>query len=711
MKRLVYSLAGCLFGLVSPFTSSATAQVDATRTVVSIEATSPIAEESSYPYRRLAFVGAFTISRTGPTNDALPVFVSWGGSATAGVDYPNLPWMVSIPAGARSVGVRVEAKPDDAPEPIETVVATIGNCPPDREPRLLVPCYDFDVAPAQASATVFVRDDGITEASIAVTRPRNGELFKVGQTILVEAVAIDLNGYISRVEFFDGDKSIGVSELFFLVAPKPGTPINHSFEWRGAEAGGHVLTARTRLADGSGVVSLPVRIGVEGDVPPPVVVRIEATRPVAEEDSAPLERLPLVGEFTIARSGPTNGPTSVFLHVGGTATPGKDYEALPLLVSIPPGATSTAVRVKAIPDDEPEGVETVIAKLSACPPETDPPLGMPCYAVSIDPLRASATVSIRDNPFATNRPPVVAIVRPVSGTKFPVNTPISILAEARDPDGYTHKAEFFADGRRIGEVSLEFLVPPPPGETQRYEFVWRLPEPGSHRLTVRVVDNRGASGMSPAVEIAVAPDEALPVVTVIARDCFASEPGLATVINPAAFLVRRYGPTNAPLTVSYSLGGTAENGVDYEKLTGTATIPAGRRSALVMVRPLADDIRERYETVVLRLEAPALDSTAASRYVVGRPASALAIIADEPWTRFAAGLSCRRLDQHCALVALNAEAGFQYRVEASDDLRTWETLCVHPAVEPAVIFIDEDLMDGRRHRFYRISPEPVALVE
>jgi hypothetical protein len=782
-------------------------QVDATRTVVSIDATRRIAEESSQPFRRMNLIGEFSISRRGPTNNALSVYIAYTGSATYGVDYPNLPILVSIPAGATSTTVRVEAKLDSLPEPIETLMATLSNCPPDRE-RILGPCFDFDISPAHGSATIFLRDDGITEASIALTRPKNGDTFAAGESIAIDAVAIDLNSYISEVDFFDDTQKIGESRIYFITAPPAGSPIEHHFTWTGASVGTHVLTARSRLVDGTSIVSAPVRIevGRSEPPPPPPLVRIEATGPVAEEDSAPLERLPLVGEFTISRTGSSTSSLPVFLHISGTATPGKDYPALPFLVSIPAGATSIALRVEAIPDAESEGIETVVAQLSNCPPDTKPPLGIPCYFFEIDPAHASATVSLRDNsqtraslvithpadgehfepgevisveatavaldgyiahvaffdgdrkigesqidfirepdpgtpifhqfdwaeagigphvltaraitstgvPVASNpvrilvgtesnRPPAVTIVRPLSGETLSIDQPIVIAANARDPDGYVPKAEFFADGRKLGEVTLNFLVPPPPGETQSFEFVWRLPEPGPHRLLVRVTDHQGASGLSNPVEITVASSNTAPVVTVSTRDGFASEPEPTAALNQAVFAVRRSGPTNTALTVKYSLGGVAENGVDYEKLSEMVTIPAGRRMAPVVIRPLSDDLAERYESVIVRLE-PSTDDQ--NHYLIGRPSTAEAVISDQPWPRLVEANPCQRLDLRCTLVAFEAEAGFNYRVEASEDLRSWETIAVQSATESAVVFIDDDAT-SRACRFYRISPETV----
>jgi hypothetical protein len=223
---------------------------------------------------------------------------------------------------------------------------------------------------------------------------------------------------------------------------------------------------------------------------------------------------------------------------------------------------------------------------------------------------------------------------------------------------------------------------------------------------VRATDDRGATGLSAPVEVIVAGDSPLPVVTVSARDGFASEPGPATVLNTGAFLIRRYGPTNSPLTVKFSTAGSAENAVDYERIADSVTIPAGRHSATVIIRPLADDIAERFETVRLHLEP----SSSAGSYLVGRPADALVIISDEPWSRFIVAKPCQRLDERCVLLAFAAEAGFSYRLEASDDLGQWETLAVQSALDPAVLFTDEDSL-AHPHRFYRIAPESAAAEE
>jgi subtilisin family serine protease len=96
----------------------------------------------------------------------------------------------------------------------------------------------------------------------------------------------------------------------------------------------------------------------------------------------------------------------------------------------------------------------------------------------------------------------------------------------------------------------------------------------------------------------------------------ASQP-LASILTPGEFTISRAGDTTSELTVNYSLGGTADNGSDYETLSGTATIPAGSSSITLYVIP--QPFLTVLKTVVLTLSPD-------SAYAVGRPASATVTI-------------------------------------------------------------------------------------
>jgi len=64
----------------------------------------------------------FTVRRSGGTNDPLRVFYSIGGTASNGVDYEELPGVVTIPAGRRAAHIVVTPIDDTLSEGIETVV-------------------------------------------------------------------------------------------------------------------------------------------------------------------------------------------------------------------------------------------------------------------------------------------------------------------------------------------------------------------------------------------------------------------------------------------------------------------------------------------------------------------------------------------------------------------------------------------------------------
>jgi len=52
-----------------------------------------------------------------------------------------------------------------------------------------------------------------------------------------------------------------------------------------------------------------------------------------------------------------------------------------------------------------------------------------------------------------------------------------------DEDGWVGRVEFFADGRSIGVQEIYFIIPPPPGQLQRFSMVWSNAPAGRHVLT------------------------------------------------------------------------------------------------------------------------------------------------------------------------------------------------------------------------------------
>jgi subtilisin family serine protease len=91
------------------------------------------------------------------------------------------------------------------------------------------------------------------------------------------------------------------------------------------------------------------------------VVSISATDVVANETGD------TTAAFTLTRTGPTDKLLTVKYTVGGSATPGSDYVALPASVTFPVGSATATLVVSAIDDTIPEGPETVSVTLAADP--------------------------------------------------------------------------------------------------------------------------------------------------------------------------------------------------------------------------------------------------------------------------------------------------------------------------------------------------------
>jgi len=114
----------------------------------------------------------------------------------------------------------------------------------------------------------------------------------------------------------------------------------------------------------------------------------------------------------------------------------------------------------------------------------------------------------------------------------------------------------------------------------------------------------------------------------------ASEAGSDTGgVQNGTFTLTRAGSHADPLTVTYTLDGTANEGSDFTLAGGTiqqAIIPAGQSSVTVTVRPTKDNDVEDTETVTATLTSPG------EEYSIGTPSTATITLADDSATVTAA---------------------------------------------------------------------------
>ena len=236
-----------------------------------------------------------------------------------------------------------------------------------------------------------------------------------GPDIPVYATASASSG-LASVEFFADGQDLGPGTLEFCFTPEgtcagcppPVLTCAYSLVWSNAPVGNHVLAAIATDNSGLSNISAPVSITVLSLPPPPTnrpaVVSIVATDPVAIEGTNCWRWLgvtnstptwdnwrgaflrfftncgPKNATFVVRRLGSTNDDLTVLYNIGGTATNGVDYVALPGSIVIPAASRSAMISIVPIDNDPPDLNSTVVLSLA---PSTNYVAGIPRRAAAL----------------------------------------------------------------------------------------------------------------------------------------------------------------------------------------------------------------------------------------------------------------------------------------------------------------------------------------
>ncbi|MBI4657829.1 MAG: S8 family serine peptidase [Verrucomicrobia bacterium] len=523
--------------------------------------------------------GEFTISRTGDTAAALTVQFTLEGTAVNGTDYKTLATSATMAAGAGSAVVKVEPVDDTAAEAGETVILTLKE---DAAYKVGTPnsaavaIEDNDAAPTLPVVTVVATDDKSAEAG-----PDAGEftISRTGDAAAALTVQFTLSGTAGN-----GTDYKALASSATLAAGAASTTIKlEPVDDTAVEDNETVILTLTE--DATYKVGTPnsATVAIEDNDAPPALPVVTV---IATDDKA-AEAGPDSGEFTISRSGDTAASLVVKYALGGTAVNSADYRALETSVTIPSGASSTAIRITPIDDTAVEGNETVILSLAE---NEDYVIGDP----------RTANVTIEDNDQTT----VVAdfSANPSEGT-------VSLRVEFTDKStGPVVSWDWdFGDGS--------------PRSTERNP-THTYTTPGEFIVTLTVTGQTITFGGKGPVSrksktIRVRPATPLPIVSITASVTLLSEGASAG----AQFSIGRTGDTTASLTVRLALGGTATNGTDYNLLPETLTIPAGSSSANLTMIPIDDHAIELPEAVIVTVKPD-------SAYVVGSLNIGIIVISD-----------------------------------------------------------------------------------
>ncbi|MEM8639679.1 MAG: S8 family serine peptidase [Cyanobacteria bacterium P01_G01_bin.54] len=171
-------------------------------------------------------------------------------------------------------------------------------------------------------------------------------------------------------------------------------------------------------------------------------------------------------------------------------------------------------------------------------------------------------------------------------------TDLLALTHATDIEG--DPITFTIESLQSGTTLTSLPIAVAPGQA----LLWTPNSSGEAVSAFTVSANDGQDSSTPVTitaEVIAAP---LPTATVILAPVAANATEGGT---PGQFVIVRAGLSlDEPLTVNYTLSGSANQGTDYS-LPATLTIPAGQESALITVQPLSDTLVESPETVTITL--------------------------------------------------------------------------------------------------------------
>nr|NCS59516.1 calx-beta domain protein [Microcystis aeruginosa G11-04] len=312
--------------------------------------------------------------------------------------------------------------------------------------------------------------------------------------------------------------------------------------------------------------------------------------------------------YTFTRSGVTTNALTVNYTIGGTATLNTDYTRTGTTntVTFAAGSSTATVTVDPTADTTVESDETVALTLAT---GTGYTVGT-TTAVTGTITNDDTSVTLAVSPSSVNEDGTANLVYTftrsgVTTDALTVNYTIGGTATLNTDytrTGTTNTVTFAANS-----ATATVIVDPTADTTVESDETVALTLATGTGYTV---------GTTTAVTGTITNDDVtLPSITLAVSPTSVTEDGTSNLI----YIFMRTGDTTNPLTVNYTVGGTATNGTDYTSIPTSVTFAANSATATVTVDPTADTTVEPDETVALTLAT-------GTGYTVGTPDAATGTI-------------------------------------------------------------------------------------
>ena len=314
---------------------------------------------------------------------------------------------------------------------------------------------------------------------------------------------------------------------------------------------------------------------IDDDTALPQVGVVVAPPAIVENGSA--------GTFTFTRTGVTTNPLSVAYTISGSATNGTDYTTLSGTVTIPAGASSGTVTVTSVDDSLVESMETIIVTIPQA------------AGYVLNSGQSTATLNLIDD----DTPTVTVVASDPSAAEVDLSQPGAIADTGTfvvtRTGGTTQPLTVYysvAGNQGTGAPALNGV------DYEGLSGVVVIPV-GSTVASITIIprwDNLGEGAEQVTLQLGAGPTNYLvgasASATVTIADASANTPAIeventASAAEPSTNGVFRFtargGASGTPVTVHYTLSGTATNGTDYDNLSTWNPQSSGVTSALQAV--------------------------------------------------------------------------------------------------------------------------------
>lgn len=393
---------------------------------------------------------------------------------------------------------------------------------------LTAKAYD-NLHASTTSAPVAIKVKVNQAPTVNITSPASNSSYMAPATISFNVSALDSDGSVSKVEYFDGNTKIGQS----TVSP-------FGYTWQNVPVGNHSVTAKATDNSGNTSTSPAINIVVKENKLPSIsisspkdgatyIAPASVSIAVKANDSdGTISKVEFfngnskIGENSIAPFGFTwsnvaPGQYSITAKATDNLNASASSAAINISVkkNAPPSVgitspssgtvliapASLALKVLAVDSDGSVAKVEYFNGNTKLSESVLAPFGLNLTNLGAGNYSITAKATDNSGNSATSGPVLVTIknneaptvsITSISSSVLLAPATINLTVSASDSDGTVTKVEYFTESVKIGESTA---VP--------FTFKWADVAAGSYKVTAKATDDRGAVGISAPVEFSV----------------------------------------------------------------------------------------------------------------------------------------------------------------------------------------------------------------